>query len=103
MERAGLARRLAEVSEGWAAGINLLFSSLAGKGPEEMRVFWNDVAFHGGGTFDFLAEEVFAQQSPRVKEFLVRTAILEVVSPESGDWLMDRYGETLGPPVPGGG
>ncbi len=71
---AALARR----TEGWIAGLQLAALSMQGR--QDLTGFVQ--AFTGSNRFilDYLIEEVFEQQSPEVKEFLIKTSILERLS-----------------------
>jgi LuxR family transcriptional regulator, maltose regulon positive regulatory protein len=67
--------------EGWAAGLQLTAVALRGKsgigrsgGREELIA---SLAGSGRFVLDYLFEEVFAQQEPRTRDFLLRTSILE--------------------------
>jgi LuxR family maltose regulon positive regulatory protein len=65
-------------TEGWAAGLQLAGLSLRGRaGPGDVSAFIE--AFTGSNRFvvDYLADEVLAQQSAEVREFLLRTSVLE--------------------------
>lgn len=62
-------------TEGWIAGLHL--AALSMRGRDDLAGFVR--AFTGSSRFilDYLLEEVFEQQSPEVKAFLVKTSILE--------------------------
>ena len=65
-------------TEGWAAGLQLAGLSLRGRaGPGDVSAFIE--AFTGSNRFvvDYLADEVLAQQPAEVREFLLRTSVLE--------------------------
>jgi LuxR family maltose regulon positive regulatory protein len=64
-------------TEGWAAGVQLAALSLQGCSAERAAQFIN--AFTGSHRYivDYLAEEVLDRQSGAVREFLLRTSILE--------------------------
>ena len=72
---------LDERTEGWVAGLQLAALSLRGiPEPAESAAFIE--AFTGSNRFviDYLADEVLARQPPEVREFLLRTAVLERLS-----------------------
>ena len=73
-EIAALERR----TEGWIAGLQLAALSMQGR--DDLPGFIQ--AFTGSNRFilDYLIEEVFEKQSPDVKEFLLKTSILERLS-----------------------
>jgi LuxR family maltose regulon positive regulatory protein len=66
---------LEERTEGWIVGLHM--ASLAMRGRSDLSGFIK--AFSGSHRFilDYLGEEVLAQQSPDVQEFLLKTSILE--------------------------
>ncbi len=66
--------------EGWAAGLALVATALSqdGAAGEPDAVLG---ALAHGRAIDFLAEEVLAQQPPRMQAFLCRTSILERLNP----------------------
>lgn len=70
-DMAALERR----TEGWIAGLQLAALSMQGR--EDLKGFVQ--AFSGSNRFilDYLMEEVFQGQSPEVRQFLLRTSILE--------------------------
>lgn len=65
-----------EKAEGWAAGMTLMLErGLRGDAPREA------VATSGhDGVFDYFAEEIFNRAKREVQEFLLKTAVLPVVS-----------------------
>lgn len=62
-------------TEGWIAGLQLAALSMQGRG--DLQGFVQ--AFTGSSRFilDFLIEEVYERQSPEVKDFLLKTSILD--------------------------
>ena len=69
-------------TEGWAVGLRLLASSLAGmSSAEDRRRFSQHLAQTDRYIFDFLAEEVYNRQEGEIKEFLLETAILSELTP----------------------
>jgi len=69
---------LEQRSEGWIAGLKMAALSLAGKKDVSGSIY----VFSGANRYilDYLAEEVLARQSPRVRQFLLETSILERLS-----------------------
>ena len=65
---------LVERTEGWPAGLYLAALTLRGhRSPGDfIRQFTGDSRF----VFDFLVEDVLSRQSPEIRQFLARTAIL---------------------------
>ena len=78
------ARELAEKSEGWITGI-LLTTHTMWKG-----LFEGIIRIQGSDStvYDYLVNEVFSQQPPTVRDFLLSTAILEEMSPLLCDELL---------------
>lgn len=81
-------RLLHSRTDGWAAGLRLLTTSL--------RQFPGNRALLQGGTldsrqiFDFLAEEVLDRQPPDLRRFLLETSILSRLRPDVCDALTGR-------------
>lgn len=80
-------RILFERTEGWAAGLRLaaLFASQDGA-EEHIDEFAGDVTPVG----EYLMQEVLAAQPPEVSQFLLRTSIVERLSPDLANTLTDR-------------
>ncbi len=75
-------RTLAAGTEGWPAGLRLLAVSLDRVAPGQRASFLGQLAQANRYVFDFLAEEVLNRQDPRVRAFLLETAILPELTPE---------------------
>lgn len=77
-----------KMTEGWAAGIQLL--GLAGHTSPVGE--WNVESFDSKHPFvtEFLLQEILASLSPTVQDFLVRTSILDRLEPGVCDALMNR-------------
>ena len=69
---------LEDRTEGWIAGLQLAALSLRGIEDRDAVAGFIE-AFTGSNRFviDYLADEVLARQDPRVRDFLLRTAVLE--------------------------
>jgi LuxR family maltose regulon positive regulatory protein len=82
--------RLAERTEGWAAGLYLAGLSLRGR--EDASGFI--AAFHGDNRHiaDYLGTEVLASQPEAVRTFLLRTSILERLSAPLCDAVLETDG-----------
>ncbi len=78
------AKELAEKSEGWITGI-LLTTHTMWKG-----LFEGIIRIQGSDSkvYDYLANEVFSQQPPTLRDFLMSTSILEEMSPLLCDELL---------------
>ena len=69
-------------TEGWAAGVSLLASSLEQIAtPGERAAFLAHVQRTDRAIFEFLAEEVLNRQNPFVRMFLLETAVLPTLTP----------------------
>jgi len=69
-------------TEGWAASLQLLRSGLRGRSPMEVRAFVRRMSATEGHLYDYLAEEVVGELPEPVRRFLVRTSVLDRVTPE---------------------
>lgn len=79
---------LEQRTEGWVAGLQLAglaMQGLANRGSAEISTFIQ--AFAGSSRFvlDYLISEVFRQQPPLVQAFLLKTSILERMTPDLCD------------------
>lgn len=74
---AATASLLAEKTEGWAAALQIVLSSLAGKDADSAGQFIADLTGTQRFVFEYLAEEVFQQHPPERRRFLTHTAVLE--------------------------
>jgi LuxR family maltose regulon positive regulatory protein len=73
--------------EGWIAGLKMVALSLAGRdGDGALSVAELDGDVYIG---DYLMDEVFNVQSPAMREFLLRTSIVEQFSKSLGEALLD--------------
>lgn len=69
-------------TEGWAAGLCLLASSLEGAaGSERRSALLQGLSATRRYVFDFLAEEVLSSQDPGARTFLLQTSILPQLTP----------------------
>jgi LuxR family transcriptional regulator, maltose regulon positive regulatory protein len=88
--------RLAERTEGWAAGLYLAGLSLRGRQDPSGFI----ASFHGDNRHvaDFLGAEVLARQPEQIRRFLLRTSILERLSGPLCDAVLEAQGsaELLG-------
>ena len=75
-------RQVEERTEGWAASLQLLHSSIRGRSMRDVRAFVHAISGAEGPLYDYLAEEVMGDLSPEVQRFLTCTCILDDVRPE---------------------
>ena len=69
-------RALWQRTEGWATGLYLVGRALRGRGDGHPAGFADAFGGDDRHVFDFLASEVLAGQSPRTRDFLLRSAVL---------------------------
>lgn len=86
---AGSVARLQERTEGWAAGLQLAGASLHRRGIDFDR-FMTAFADAPDDVLDYLGQEVLEAQPPRLREFLVRTSLLDRLSAELCDAVAGR-------------
>ncbi len=68
---------------GWPAALKLLAASAVQK---NLTLQSKDAEY----IYDYLANEVLDRQPEEIREFLISTAILETITPEMADWLLER-------------
>jgi len=74
-------------TEGWIAGLQL--SALSMQGRTDLSEFVKKLMGNNRYIMDYLLEEVLLMQADHIKEFLVRTSILEQVSGDLADTLLE--------------
>ncbi len=104
--QADLVADLHDRTEGWAALLTLVRTSLDERGTPDPRALVAQLSATGGDLYDFLAEEVLAGLAPDLQHFLTRVSVLRAVDVESAILVHDqppediaatiRYCETLG-------
>src|SRR3954451_6559791 len=73
---------LAKRTEGWAASLTLVQAALRERSPAETRSFIRGLSGARDELHDYLAEEVVGDLPQIHQQFLMRTSILQVVTPE---------------------
>jgi ATP/maltotriose-dependent transcriptional regulator MalT len=68
-------------AEGWAASLQLVYSSIRARRPSEARAFIQSLSGTEGALYDYLAEEVLAGLAEPLQRLLVRASLLERVVP----------------------
>jgi DNA-binding SARP family transcriptional activator len=91
-------RKVEVRTEGWAAGLQLLHSSIRGRSPRDVRSFVEAISGAEGPLYDYLAEEVLADFEPEIQRFLTNCSILDDVTVE----LAQAIFATDDPPVSAG-
>jgi DNA-binding SARP family transcriptional activator len=69
-------------TEGWAASLQLLYSSIRGRPASAARSLARALSGAASPVYDFLAEEVIGHLSPELEQFLVRSALLDRIIPQ---------------------
>ena len=80
-----LADRLWERTEGWAAGLRI--AALSARGEHDMATFVENFAGDDRALADYLVAEVLARQPQRLRDFLLRTSIVDRLGPDLADAL----------------
>ncbi|NJN79568.1 MAG: hypothetical protein HC797_03360 [Anaerolineales bacterium] len=68
---------LSEKTEGWAAALQIVRSSLSGRDAQDVSTMLSGLSGSQQFVFDYLAEEVFKRLPEDLQEFLLRTSILQ--------------------------
>ena len=81
-----------DLTEGWAAGIQLAALSLQGdrSTSEQLKEFSANHHF----IFDYLAQEVLSKQPPEIQEFLIHTSILDQLCGSLCDEVLESAAES---------
>jgi LuxR family maltose regulon positive regulatory protein len=79
--------RIAELSEGWVTVIQLILQKLSVAGGRVRETLSNYIA-SGEDVFDYFAQEIFKNQSKAVRDFLMKTSILEFLNPKICDSIL---------------
>ena len=83
---------LAQRTEGWAAGLQLFHLATRGKPPSERRATLAALRARWKAAREYLADNVLHDLPPVLREFLVRTSVLTVLSGELCNALLGRKG-----------
>jgi len=76
-----LLREVDTRTEGWGASLQLLYSSIRARGPDEIRDFIHSMSGAEGSLYDFLAEEVLDHLSEPLQRFVAETSLLQRTVP----------------------
>lgn len=77
-----VAADLSRRTEGWAASLALVHAAVRDRDRADVRRFVRSLSGAEGNLYDYLAEEVVGDLDADLQSFLMRTAVLETVSPE---------------------
>jgi LuxR family transcriptional regulator, maltose regulon positive regulatory protein len=80
--------RLTSRTEGWAAGLHL--TAIALREQPDPRAFVADFSGDTRHVLDYLARDVFDTVPPAMRSFMLRTSILDTLSADLCDWLLER-------------
>ena len=69
-------------TEGWAASLQLVQAALRDRSPSEIRRFVRGMSGADQELYDYLAEEVVGDLPEDLQLFLMRTSLLQVVTPD---------------------
>ncbi len=82
------ANLLSDKTEGWVAGVQLALASLAGKDEQEAQRLIAELGGTNRSIFEYLANESFQQQPPKVQSFLLRTSVLAQMNAAACDAIL---------------
>ncbi|MEO8571290.1 MAG: hypothetical protein ABI553_06270, partial [Chloroflexota bacterium] len=80
---------MAARTEGWAASLQLVQAALRDRSPAEIRRFVRGLSGADQELYDYLAEEVVGDLPEDLQQFLMRTSILQGVTPEMASVVAD--------------
>jgi len=81
--------RIAEHSEGWVTAIQLILQKIYAVGEKTTEETINSYLASGEELFHYFAREVFEHQPKKIREFLIRTSILDSLVPETCNYLLN--------------
>ena len=80
--------RLTERTEGWLAGLSL--TALVVKDQDDPERFVHEFSGDSRYVFDYLARDVLAKVDPATRDFMIRSSILDRMTPTLCDAVLDR-------------
>jgi DNA-binding SARP family transcriptional activator len=86
---------LCDRTEGWAALLTLVRTSLDENASPDPRVLIAQISASSGDLYEFLAEEVLAGLPPELQRFLMRVSVLTAVDVETAMLVDDRPAEEV--------
>jgi len=84
--------RIAELSEGWVTVLQLILQKISATPGVRVKETINTFVASGEDVFDYFAQEVFNNQPRTIRDFLVRTSILEYLNPDICDAILGIQG-----------
>lgn len=82
-------KRIAEFSEGWITVLQLILQRIRITGEETTQDTLNNYAASDENIFNYFAREVFEQTPKHIKEFLLKSAVLDYLNPRVCDYLLN--------------
>jgi LuxR family maltose regulon positive regulatory protein len=82
-------KRIAEFSEGWITVLQLILQRIKTAGEETTQDTLNSYAASDENIFNYFAREVFEQTAKQIKEFLLKTSVLDYLNPIVCDSLLN--------------
>jgi len=82
-------KRIAEFSEGWVTVLQLILQKIRATGAEATQDTLNSYAASDENIFNYFAREVFEQTPKSIKEFLLKTSVLDYLNPRVCDHLLN--------------
>jgi len=82
-------KRIAEFSEGWITVLQLILQRIKAAGEETTQDTLNSYAASDENIFNYFAREVFEQTAKQIKEFLLKTSVLDYLNPTVCDFLLN--------------
>ncbi len=83
-------RRILTATEGWAAGLEILFQALDSPSPAAVDAALERVQSAGSGWFDYFAEEVIGRLDESTADFLRRSSVFSRIDPAICDRVLGR-------------
>lgn len=74
--------RIEQHSEGWITAIQLILQKISASGEDKAKETLNGYIASGEEIFNYFAREVFESQPKQIQNFLIKTALLEIITPE---------------------
>ena len=82
-------KRIAEFSEGWVTVLQLILQRLRAIGDDTTQDTLDSYAASDENIFNYFAREVFEQTPRTIKEFLLKTSVLDYLNPKVCDHLLN--------------
>jgi LuxR family maltose regulon positive regulatory protein len=82
-------KRIAEFSEGWVTVLQLILQQIRAAGEDATQDTLNSYAASDENIFNYFAREVFEQIPREIKEFLLKTSVLDYLNPRVCDHLLN--------------